>query len=100
MEIEIASTRDIPAGKMKGVEKEGKSLLIANVDGSYYAIGNVCTHMRCQVSDGTLTGEKAQCPCHGSTFDVRTGAVIRGPARNPEPSYKLKIDGDKIIALL
>jgi len=100
MDIEIASTRDIPAGKMVGVEKDGKSVLIANVNGTYYAIGNTCTHNGCSISDGTLIVEKVRCPCHGSTFDVRTGAVVKGPAKNSEPSYKLKIDGEKIIASL
>ncbi len=100
VDVEIASTNDIPAGKMIGVEKNGKQVLIANVNGTFYAIGNTCTHMGCTVSDGTLTDEKARCPCHGSTFDVRTGAVLRGPAQRPEPSYKLKITGNKILASL
>ena len=100
MEIELASVKDVPVGGMIGVEKNGKSILIANVSGKFYAIGNICTHMGCEISGGTLDGERAQCPCHGSTFDVRTGEVLRGPAISPEPSYKLKIDGDRIIAVV
>ncbi len=98
MEIEVASTEDIMLGKMIGIEKEGKSILVANVNGTYYAIGNICTHMSCNISDGILKGETVQCPCHGSTFNVKTGAVVKGPARNPEPSYVLRVDGDKILA--
>jgi nitrite reductase/ring-hydroxylating ferredoxin subunit len=73
-------------------------MLIANVEGQYYAIGNVCTHMGCMLSDGLLKGENIVCVCHGSTFNLKTGAVVHGPAQKPEPSYPLKIDGDQILA--
>ena len=97
MEIEIASAKDIGPGKMKGVEKNGKSVLIANINGTYYAIGNVCTHMGCNLSEGTLTEDTIQCACHGSVFNVKTGVVENGPAEKPEPSYSLRVDGDRII---
>ncbi len=100
MDIEVASTKDLMPGQMISVEKEGKSMLIANVNGVYYAIGNICTHMGCNISDGTLNGDTVQCPCHGSIFNVKTGAVVKGPANKPEPSYALRVDGDKIIASL
>lgn len=87
MEIEIASTGDISQNQMIGVEKQGHSLLIANVNGTYYAIGDVCTHMGCNLSGGILTGDSVECPCHGSVFNVKTGAVVRGPAGRPEPAY-------------
>ena len=98
MEIEIASTKDVTQGKMMGVEKNGKALLIANVDGTYHAIGNICTHMGCKLSDGTLIGDTVQCVCHGSIFNLKTGAVEQGPAEKPEPSFSLRVDGDKILA--
>ena len=100
MEIEIASTKDLSPGEMIGIERENKSILVANVNGSYYAIGNSCTHMGCNISDGILSGETVQCPCHNSTFELRTGAVINGPAKSPEPSYITRIDGDKILVVL
>jgi nitrite reductase/ring-hydroxylating ferredoxin subunit len=90
------SANDIPAGTMVGVRAGGKDILVANVDGKYYAIGNSCTHRACTVSDGTLDGAHARCPCHGSAFDVRTGEVVHGPATKPEPSYKVEVSGDQI----
>ena len=100
MEVVIASTKDVPPGKMKGIRAKGKVMLLANLNGEYFAIGNVCTHEGCTVSDGTLQGEKVQCPCHGSTFDVRTGAVLKGPAEKPEPLFKLRVEGDQILLVL
>jgi nitrite reductase/ring-hydroxylating ferredoxin subunit len=98
VETEVTSMKDLLPGQMIGVEKDGKSILVANINGAYYAIGNICTHAGCTISDGMLKGERVQCPCHGSTFDLRTGAVVKGPARSPEPSYILRVDGDKILA--
>lgn len=98
MEIQIASVKDVTPGAMMSVEKKGKAVLIANVDGTYYAIGDVCTHMGCKLSEGTLTGDTVQCACHGSVFKVKTGEVEKGPADKPEPSYSLRVDGDKILA--
>jgi nitrite reductase/ring-hydroxylating ferredoxin subunit len=100
MEVAIASAKKLKAGKMIGVETNGKSILLANLNGEYFAIGNICNHEGCTISDGTLRAEKVECPCHGSTYDVKTGAVLKGPAASPEPSYKLRIDGDQILVIL
>jgi 3-phenylpropionate/trans-cinnamate dioxygenase ferredoxin component len=97
MEVNIASTKDLLAGKMMGVENSGQKILIANVDGSYYGIGNICTHRGCKLSEGNLNGENVQCPCHGSVFNVKTGAVVKGPAKNPEKSFKVRVDGDAVL---
>lgn len=97
MEVRIASTADLPSGKMMGVQNSGKAILLANLNGKYYAIGDICTHAGCRLSEGTLNGEKVRCTCHGSTFDVRTGKVLKGPANDPEASFNLRIDGDQIL---
>jgi len=92
-----ASTRDIPIGKMIGIDANDKSVLIANVNGQFYALNNICTHMGCSLSNGVLRGSQVQCPCHGSTFDVTTGGLVHGPARLPEPSYKITVEGEKLM---
>jgi nitrite reductase/ring-hydroxylating ferredoxin subunit len=72
---------------MTAVDINGRSILIVNVKGNFCAIGNVCTLMGCYLSDGTLKEENVQCPCHGSIFDVRTGALVKGPAKEPEMPF-------------
>jgi nitrite reductase/ring-hydroxylating ferredoxin subunit len=49
------------------------------------------------LSDGTLTKETITCPCHGSIFDVKTGNVMKGPAKKPEPAYQTKTEGEQIL---
>ena len=97
MEVKVASTKDLSAGKMIGVENSGQKMLVANINGSFHAIGNVCTHRGCKLSEGNLNGENVQCPCHGSVFNVKTGAVVKGPAKNPEKSFKVRVDGDAVL---
>jgi nitrite reductase/ring-hydroxylating ferredoxin subunit len=93
----IASTSEVPPGKMIGIESQGRKILLANLEGRYYAIGNVCTHEGCTLSEGDLTAEQVQCPCHGSIFNVKTGEVVQGPASKPEPAYEIEVEGDGIF---
>ena len=96
MEYKVASAKEIPPGKMISISYRGKSILVANLAGKYYAIGNSCTHLGCFLSAGVLTGEKVACPCKGSVFDITNGEVLKGPAEIPEPTYKLAVKGDRI----
>ncbi len=88
---------DLQIGQMKGTEIGGKEILIANVDGGFLAIGNRCTHMACMLSDGRLDGDKVVCACHGSVFSLRTGNVVKAPAKKPEPAYQTRIEGDEVL---
>ncbi|MEM2081722.1 MAG: Rieske (2Fe-2S) protein [Candidatus Bathyarchaeia archaeon] len=98
MNFEKAALRnEIPAGKMKSVEVSGISILLANINGEYYAIGNKCTHRGCKLSNGVLEGYNVKCPCHKSVFNVKTGEVVHGPASKPEPTYDVKIEGEQIL---
>jgi nitrite reductase/ring-hydroxylating ferredoxin subunit len=77
--VEVAKVSEIPDGKMKHVEVDGKEALIANVGGKFYAISDRCGHMNAQLSIGNLTGNTVTCPFHGSKFDVITGKKLTEP---------------------
>ena len=98
--IKLASTNDAKPNSMMGVTVNDKKILLANVNGSYYAIDNVCTHRGCQLSKGKLQGETVVCPCHGSTFDLKTGNFVKGPTKKPEPAYELKVENNDIMIKL
>jgi nitrite reductase/ring-hydroxylating ferredoxin subunit len=95
--VKVAETRDIQPSNMKAVDLEGERVCIANVDGSYYAIGNICTHLGGPLNEGKLEGYDVECPWHGSKFDVRTGEPTRSPARQPVPAYEVKVEGKNIL---
>src|SRR5215216_2921004 len=95
--VKVADTKDIQPSHMKEVQLDGENICLANVEGKYYAIGNICTHEGGPLADGTLEGYEVECPWHNSKFDVRTGEVIDPPASEPEPAYQVKVDGNNIL---
>jgi ferredoxin-NADP reductase/nitrite reductase/ring-hydroxylating ferredoxin subunit len=95
--VKVAETKNIQTSQMKEVQINGEDVCIANVEGKYYAIGNVCTHEGGPLADGTLEGYEVECPWHQSKFDVRTGQVTSPPASEPEPTYEIKVDGNSIL---
>jgi len=95
--VKVTSKKDLGPGKMIGVEAGGKPIFLVNLEGKYYAIGNTCTHMGCMLSDGVLKGETVQCPCHSSVFDVKTGKVLKGPAKKPEPVFQVRVEEDQVL---
>ena len=94
--VKVAEVTDLPAGKGMQVDVGGQPVALFNVDGTYYAIGNSCTHVGGSLSEGTLEGTTVTCPRHGAQFDVASGQVLRPPAGDPVPSYKVEVDGDDI----
>ena len=95
--VKVADTKDIQPSQMKEVELNGEKICVANAEGKYYAIGNVCTHLGGPLAQGKLEGYEVQCPWHGSRFDIRTGRVARPPAIRPEPTYEIKVENDNIL---
>ena len=77
--VKVAKTIDIQVGKMLHVEVDGKEILIANVEGKFYAVSDRCGHENARLSTGTLAGTIVICPFHYSRFDVTTGKLISGP---------------------
>jgi len=70
---------------------------IARVEDRLYAFDDLCTCAgeACPLSGGLLTGTTLMCQCHGSRFDITTGAVINGPATEPLHVYEVReLDGD------
>src|SRR5262249_55765741 len=78
--VRVASTDEIPAGRLKLVDVNGDRVAVANVGGSFYAFSDECTHDGGPLSDGDLEGEVVTCPWHFSRFNVRTGEIVESPA--------------------
>ena len=67
---------------------------VFNVEGGFCATQAMCTHMQGPLSEGVLDGSTVTCPLHGAQFNVWSGAVLRGPARDPLKTYVVTVDGD------
>jgi nitrite reductase/ring-hydroxylating ferredoxin subunit len=81
--VDIAKVDEIPAGKMKHVEVNGKEIVIANMNGKFCALDDRCAHMNAPLSMGNLTGDVVTCPFHGAKFNVASGKKISEPVLTP-----------------
>jgi len=93
----IGLVKDLEFEPVKKFEVDGKEILVVNLGKTYTAIGNKCTHMGCRLSSGMMDGDTIRCPCHGSMFNVRTGQVVRGPAKRPEPAYTVTVENGELF---
>ena len=95
--VPVAKTADVPPGGMRCVAVDRERILLANVGGTFYAIGDMCGHRRAPLSAGALDGYHVECPLHFAIFDVRSGKFVDGPTSADVPAYQTRIDGDTVL---
>ena len=79
------------------VEAGTVRVALACVGGAWFGVADACTHAGCAFSeDADLEGDVIVCNCHGSEFDLRTGAVLRGPADEPVATYPVRLRGGRL----
>ena len=97
MMIRVGRSGDVAAGSMHVFDATGAKVCVANVNGHLYAFDDTCTHLGCSLGKGKLNDTTVTCPCHGSQFDVTSGAVLHGPARQPVRSRPVQAQGDDLL---
>jgi nitrite reductase/ring-hydroxylating ferredoxin subunit len=93
----VAQISDIPAGGMKCVAVDRNRVLLAHIDGQFYAISDVCGHRNAPLSRGRLDGHIVECPLHFAQFDVRTGKLVDGPVSADVACYETRVEGDTVF---
>jgi 3-phenylpropionate/trans-cinnamate dioxygenase ferredoxin component len=97
MLVKVGSAKDIAEGKMHVFDIDGTKVSVAKTDGHLHAFDDTCTHSGCSLGAGELDQTTVTCPCHGSQFDVTSGAVIRGPATRPVRSRSVEVKGQDLL---
>ncbi len=92
----VADAADVPPGKSVCVDVGGERVALFNVDGTFYAISDTCTHVGGSLSDGEVVGTVVSCPLHGATFDLTTGSVTGPPAVAAVKCYQLRVEAGEI----
>ena len=98
--IKVAELADIEEGSLFPIEVDGELICLARVDGAVYAFTDNCTHISGPLNEGELEGCILSCPWHGAQFDVRSGKVLRGPARQDLMTYPVKMEGEDVLISL
>ena len=97
MLVRVGNAKDVAEGAMRVFDVAGTKVNIASALGHLYAFDDTCTHRGCSLASGKLDGTRVTCPCHGSEFDVTSGAVLHGPATRPVRSRLVKIEGEDLL---
>ncbi|HEY0603353.1 MAG TPA: chlorite dismutase family protein [Herpetosiphonaceae bacterium] len=95
--VPVCKVSEVPAGESKLVVVNGEQIALYNVDGTFYALSNRCSHARGPLVDGEVGNGTVTCPWHSAQFDLKTGAALCAPARGPVPAYQVKIEGDTVL---
>jgi Rieske Fe-S protein len=90
----LATVEDIPAGGGLILDND-VVVLTKDQAGTVHAFSAVCTHQGCIVSE--VAGGTINCPCHGSKFDVTTGAPVAGPASTPLPPVQVSVHDNAVF---
>jgi len=94
--VPVAKVSELSPGQMKWVAVNGERRVLANVEGTFYAISDVCGHRNAPLSRGKLDGYLIECPLHYAQFDVRTGELVNGPVSTAVPIYQVCIEADTV----
>lgn len=102
----ICNINDVEEGSMKGFEVGEKKILMAHIDGKFYAVDAICTHRGGYLPDGKISGKVVICPLHGTQYDVTSGKVVKNVSRLMKyltgeatdlNSYKVSVEGDSVF---
>jgi nitrite reductase/ring-hydroxylating ferredoxin subunit len=88
--VRAAAASQVKPGDLLTVEVEGESVLIGNVDGTYYAMGAICTHEEWDLSEGSPDGFLVTCAGHGAVWDLRSGKAEFDDPLEDEPLFEVK----------
>lgn len=98
--VEVAKLSDLEEGKPFCGLANGKKLALFRFGDHVYAMDNRCNHEDASLCGGILEGATIECPLHFSRFDVRTGALIDGPATQPQHTYPVEVHGQSVFVRL
>jgi 3-phenylpropionate/trans-cinnamate dioxygenase ferredoxin subunit len=94
--VKAVSASEIAPGQARLVNIKGKEIALFNIDGTFFALENACTHEEGPLAEGEIEGHEVTCPWHGARFDVRTGEVLCAPAYEDAARYNVRVTGSDI----
>ena len=92
----VAQLADVPENDLIGIVVDGRPIVLANRDGTIYALEDCCSHEEFPLSSGDLASGEITCALHGARFDIETGAPRALPAVMPVKTYEVRVEGEDI----
>jgi nitrite reductase/ring-hydroxylating ferredoxin subunit len=94
--VRCTKVSEVPAGTVREFQLDGKAIALANLDGKFHAINNVCLHRGGPLGQGALHGKMVMCPWHGWEYDVTTGKVGANPTVGVD-CYAVEVRGEDVF---
>ncbi|MEJ2591410.1 MAG: non-heme iron oxygenase ferredoxin subunit [Candidatus Thiodiazotropha sp.] len=95
--IEVATTDELPPGGLKRVDIDGHRYLLANAEGTIYAVDDQCSHEDVSLYLGCIQGDNIKCSLHGSRFSLKTGEPLEAPATEPIGTYAVEVEQTRVL---
>lgn len=95
--IRVCARAELAPGQHRALDVDGAQVLVANVDGEFLAVEDICTHDGGELAGGIQCGFEIECPRHGARFDLRTGAALCAPAYEPVAVFPIRIDEAGVV---
>ena len=94
--VRAAGKNEILPGAIREVQVDGKSVALANVEGKFFAVNNVCLHRGGPLGEGELDRQVVTCPWHGWQFDVQSGKTPLG-SKIKQAVFEVKVEGQDVL---
>ena len=93
---QIADLSELGNGEKLYVEIGDMELVVFNIAGEVFAIGDVCSHDGAPLGEGEIEELEVVCPRHGARFDIRSGKATELPAVEDIPAYPVRMINNQI----
>jgi NADPH-dependent 2,4-dienoyl-CoA reductase/sulfur reductase-like enzyme/nitrite reductase/ring-hydroxylating ferredoxin subunit len=87
----------IPDGGMIQGKLGDEDVIVARRGDQFFAVGAHCPHYGGPLVKGLIVGDELRCPLHHGCFSLRTGEVLRPPAFDPIPCWRVELAGDNVF---
>ena len=98
--VPVTFLKSVKPNKMFRAQVQQQAVLLANVDGTIYAVEDMCSHEDASLYNGALKGDCVECPLHGAMFNLKTGEPTHEPATLPIKTFPVKVENNTIYISL
>jgi len=96
--VRVCATGELPPGEVTRVEVDGLPIAVVNLEGTFYALADTCSHEEASLSLGEIDDDCIECPKHGAQFHIPTGEARSLPATKPVATFAIEVaDGDVFV---
>ena len=93
----VTNVDAVAPGNVIKVEANGISFALYNLNGSFFATEEICSHAHASLAEGFIIEDTIECPLHGACFSIRTGEALSAPATDPVQTYPVRIEGTEVF---